>query len=65
MSTEHLKLDADNNILIRCSDGDAKVPLSWYQNSFLVADMVDNERQWASEHTADEVRNFAEDLWLK
>ena len=65
MSTEHLKLDAGNNILIKCSDGDAKVPLSWYQSSFLVKDMVDNERKWASEHTAEDVRNLAEDLWLK
>lgn len=45
MSTEHLKLDADDNILIKCSDGDAKIPLSWYQNSFLVEDMVNNERK--------------------
>lgn len=65
MNTEHLKLDADNNILIKCSDGDAKVPLPWYQNSSLVEDMVDNERKWASEHTAEDVRNLAEDLWLK
>lgn len=65
MSTEHLKLDADNNILIKCSDGDAKIPLSWYQSSFLVKDMVDNERKWASEHTAEDVRNLAEDLWMK
>ena len=65
MSTEHLKLDADNNILIKCGDGDAKIPLSWYQSSFLVKDIVDNERKWTSEHTAEDVRNFAEDLWMK
>lgn len=65
MTTEHLKLDSENNILIKCSDGDARVPLSWYRNSFFVRDMVDNEREWASRNTVENVEGMAGELWEK